>query len=69
MAAWHASILYNQAAPKWRDLAERRRAHFLDLHESGRWRLYYTEAQFLACMRDAIAAAEAWARIAPRPQD
>jgi len=51
---------------KWRDLAERRRAHFVDLYQSGRWKHYYTEEQFHACMREVVAAAEAWARIAPR---
>ncbi len=54
---------------KWRDLAERRRAHFVELYESGRWKRYYTEEQFVAGMRSAIAAANRWARIAPRPGD
>jgi uncharacterized repeat protein (TIGR03809 family) len=47
-------------------LAERRRAHFLDLYESGRWRRYYDEEQFLYRMREAIGLAERWAEIASR---
>ena len=34
-------------AQKWRDLAERRRAHFIDLYRSGRWKHYYTNEEFL----------------------
>jgi uncharacterized repeat protein (TIGR03809 family) len=59
----------DQAALKWRDLAERRRAHFVDLYKSGRWRHYYTDEQFVVRMREAIAAANRWAEIAPRPED
>jgi uncharacterized repeat protein (TIGR03809 family) len=69
MATRQRSGAYDQVTQKWRDLAERRRAHFVDLYESGRWRLYYTEDQFRACMRDVIAAAEAWARLVPRARD
>ena len=59
----------DSAARKWRDLAERRRAHFADLYRTGRWKHYYTDEQFALCMRQAIAAAERWAEIAPRPED
>jgi uncharacterized repeat protein (TIGR03809 family) len=57
----------DQAALKWRDLAERRRAHFIDLYQTGRWRHYYTDEQFLASMQEAINIANRWAQIAPRP--
>jgi uncharacterized repeat protein (TIGR03809 family) len=57
----------DQVAQKWRDLAERRRAHFLELYHSGRWKHYYTEKQFLSRMREAMRAAETWARIARLP--
>jgi uncharacterized repeat protein (TIGR03809 family) len=56
---------YDTPARKWRDLAERRRQHLVELCESGRWRRYYTEAQFLFELHAAIRAAEAWQRIAP----
>ncbi len=59
----------NQAAYKWRDLAERRRDHFVELFETGRWRHYYTERTFFAALREASEAAERWARLAPRPED
>ncbi len=55
----------DKVAHKWRRLAERRRAHFIELFHSGRWKHYYTEAQFLQYMRDAIRATERWALIAP----
>jgi uncharacterized repeat protein (TIGR03809 family) len=59
----------DSAARKWRALAERRQAHFVDLYKTGRWKHYYTDEQFLLRMREAIAAAERWAQIAPRPED
>ena len=59
----------DSAARKWRDLAERRRAHYIELYRSGRWRHYYTDEEFAASMRQAIAAAERWAAIAPRAED
>ena len=40
-------------ARKCHDLAERRRNHFIELSQSGRWDLYYNEAQFLTEMRKA----------------
>ena len=46
-----------------RNLAERRRAHFLDLHETGRWRRYYSESEFAASEREAIDLANTWARM------
>jgi uncharacterized repeat protein (TIGR03809 family) len=58
-----------EVALKWRALAERRRAHFIELYKSGRWKLYFTEEQFLLHMREAVRASERWAEIAPRPED
>jgi uncharacterized repeat protein (TIGR03809 family) len=60
---------YAQAMQKWRDLVERRSAHFVELHASGRWRHYYTKAQFLALLREAVELAEMWSQMAPRPED
>jgi uncharacterized repeat protein (TIGR03809 family) len=51
---------------KWRDIAERRRDHHLDLYKSGRWKHYYTDEEFLIEMRQAVAIADRWAVIAPR---
>ena len=47
-------------ALRWRSLAERRRAHFVELYKSGRWRKYYTEDAFLAHMHEVVRGAEAW---------
>ena len=55
-------------ALRWRDLAERRRDHFLELYQSGRWKHYYTDEEFLKAMREAIMLAERWAAIAPWPE-
>ena len=59
----------DEVAHKWRALAERRKAHFLELYHSGRWKHYYGEEQFLNCMRDAIKLSERWAEIAPPPEE
>lgn len=59
---------YEEVSRKWRDLAERRREHFVDLYDSGRWKLYYSEAKFIEEMREVVKAAEAWAKIAPRDE-
>lgn len=59
----------NRAAYKWRDLAERRRAHFVELFTSGRWRHYYDERSFFAALREAAEAADRWAVLAPLPGD
>ena len=56
-----------EVAQKWRDLADRRCAHFLELHRSGRWRRYYSEEQFLVRMHEAIRLSERWVEIAPSP--
>lgn len=64
-----ATVKWQNAALKWRNLAERRAAHYVDLYRSGRWKHYYTDAEFLAEMRTADALARRWARIAPLPEE
>jgi uncharacterized repeat protein (TIGR03809 family) len=59
----------DQAALKWRDLAERRQAYFVELYESGRWKHYYTDQEFIVRLREAAAAVNRWAAIAPRAGD
>ena len=56
-------------ALKWRNLAERRRAHHVDLYKSGRWKHYYTDDEFVAEMSAANAMALRWASIAPLPEE
>lgn len=64
-----ATLTWERVALKWRELAERRRDHIYDLYQSGRWTHYYTDNQFLDEMHTAIALAERWAAIAPRPDE
>jgi uncharacterized repeat protein (TIGR03809 family) len=52
---------------KWLALAERRRAHFVELYDSGRWKRYYSESDFVAQMRDTVALADTWARLSGSP--
>lgn len=52
---------------KGRELAERRRAHFIELFDTGRWKHYYTEEQLLVRMREAIRMVETWERLGGRP--
>ena len=64
-----ATVKWQNAALKWRNLAERRAAHYVDLYRSGRWKHYYTDAEFLVEMRTADALARRWAKIAPLPEE
>jgi uncharacterized repeat protein (TIGR03809 family) len=64
-----ATLNLQGIALKWRELAERRRAHFAELHKSGRWKHYYTERDFLDEMHVAVMLARRWAKIAPRPDE
>ena len=67
MAHRRSTLALNQAAQKWRALAERRRAHFVELYHTGRWKRYYGEEEFLLKMREAMKASDRWAEIAPTP--
>jgi uncharacterized repeat protein (TIGR03809 family) len=67
MADWHSTLALNEAAQKWRALAERRLAHFVELYHTKRWKRYYNEEQFLLKIREAIKASDRWAEIAPTP--
>lgn len=66
---FHAILKWERIGLKWRDLAERRQAHYLDLYKSGRWKRYYTEEEFRAELRAAIELAQRWAAIAPRLEE
>jgi uncharacterized repeat protein (TIGR03809 family) len=69
MSAWPPEHALDEVALKWRSLAERRRAYFIELFQTGRWKRYFTEEQFVIRMREAVRACERWAEIAPRPAD
>ena len=55
---------YDGIARRWLALIERRQENFLDLCDTGRWRHYYTEAQFLDEMRKVLRIREQWAALA-----
>ena len=50
---------------RWRILASRRLDHLVDLFESGRWKLYHKEAEFLQIVQEARAALKTWEALAP----
>jgi len=45
---------------RWCNLAEQRLEHLTELFESGRWRRYHTELEFLENIQEAKAAVETW---------
>jgi uncharacterized repeat protein (TIGR03809 family) len=68
MSARQCAHRFDELAQKWRILAERRCAHFLELYQSGRWEHYYrSEEQFVHCLYEAIRVTDRWAEIAPAP--
>jgi len=50
---------------RWRILAQQRLDHLTELYESGRWKLYHTESDFLAMVHEARAALKVWQDLAP----
>jgi len=52
---------YDSVARRWLALVERRREHFIDLCNSGRWRQYYTRAEMLEEMRKVLRLRDQWA--------
>ena len=67
MSAGQGCRPFDTIARKWCDLAECRRAYFIELYQSGRWKHYYNDEQFIYRLRDVIQAAEAWAQLAGKP--
>jgi uncharacterized repeat protein (TIGR03809 family) len=55
-----------ETSRKWQALAERRRAYYLELYRSGRWKRYYAEDVFLAQMKDVMDGVEAWNHVLSR---
>ncbi len=58
---------YDSIARRWLALVERRQEHLLDLCDTGRWRHYYTEADFLDEMRKVLRLRDQWAALAGLP--
>ncbi len=50
---------------RWRMLAERRLNYLIELYETGRWKVYYKEPEFLAVIQEARAALKTWEQLAP----
>ncbi len=50
---------------RWRVLAQRRLDHLIELYESGRWKLYHKEQDFLALVQEARSALHVWEQLAP----
>jgi len=52
---------YDSVARRWLALIERRQENFIDLCNTGRWRHYYTRAEFLDEMRKVLRLRDQWA--------
>lgn len=50
---------------RWRMLAERRLNYLIELYESGRWKIYHSEPEFLTIVQEARAALKTWELLAP----
>jgi uncharacterized repeat protein (TIGR03809 family) len=58
---------YDSTARRWLALVERRQENIIELCTTGRWRRYYTHAQFLEEMRKVLDLRNRWARLAGLP--
>ena len=58
---------YDSIARRWLALVERRQEHFIELSNTGRWRHYYTQTEFLNEMRKVLHVRDQWAAIAGVP--
>jgi hypothetical protein len=58
---------YDSIARSWLALVERRQQNFIELCNTGRWRHYYTHAQFLDEMRKVLHLRNQWAQLAGLP--
>ena len=58
---------YDAIARKWLALVERRQENFIDLCNTGRWRHYYTKAEFLDEMRKVLHLRNRWAALSGEP--
>jgi len=57
LQTWRAAATSRRAGATF---AERRLEHLTELFESGRWRRYHTELEFLENIQEAKAAVETW---------
>jgi uncharacterized repeat protein (TIGR03809 family) len=59
---------YDSVARRWLALIERRQENFIELCDTGRWRHYYTKADFLDEMRKVLRLRDQWALLAGVPE-
>ena len=50
---------------RWRILAQQRLDYLVELYQNGRWKLYYTESNFLEMVQEARANLKVWQKLAP----
>ena len=50
---------------RWCKIAEQRLGYLVELYESGRWKLYYDEPEFLAMIQETRSALKVWHELAP----
>jgi uncharacterized repeat protein (TIGR03809 family) len=50
---------------RWRMLAQRRLNYLIELYETGRWKVYYKETEFLKIIQEARVALATWEKLAP----
>jgi hypothetical protein len=55
---------YDSIARKWHALAERRRAHLIELRNNGRWKLYFSEGQLDDELHQLDLASDRFAKVA-----
>jgi hypothetical protein len=58
---------YDSIARRWLALVGRRQQNFIELSNTGRWRHYYTDAQFIDEMRKVLHLRNQWAQLAGLP--
>jgi hypothetical protein len=57
-------VPYDSVARKWLALAERRKAHLIELRESGRWKHYFTESELNNELHEVNLARDRFAKVA-----
>ncbi|UTD29923.1 TIGR03809 family protein [Bradyrhizobium sp. WD16] len=68
MAQRTAIVFSRPFAVRGLALAEQRLAYLSELYDSGRWRRFHDEADFLSNIRETKAALESWRRLAAHPE-
>ena len=61
-----ASTAIDAVSQRLRELAHKRLVYYSELSKTGRWRLYFTEREFIERLRDVIAVTNAWNEITGR---